>query len=103
MLRNKKALPFIFFKIYFHNMNKVEKYHEAVKYIENLPSIQNGCFLPGRNTNPEQYLKRTRWFLEQIGNPDQEIKFIHVTGTSGKGSVSKMLSEILSASGKKTG
>lgn len=84
-------------------MNKFEKYYKAVEYIEGLPSIQNGCFLPGRNANPQHYLKRTRWFLDKLGNPDRGIDFIHVTGTSGKGSVSKMLSEILSASGKKTG
>jgi dihydrofolate synthase/folylpolyglutamate synthase len=38
-----------------------------------------------------------------IGNPQKEIRTIHVAGTNGKGSVSHMLAAILQASGYKTG
>lgn len=43
--------------------------------------------------------------LERLGNPHQDpnIKFIHVTGTNGKGSVCAMLSAILSKVGYKVG
>ena len=39
---------------------------------------------------------------EQIGNPQNNFKSIHVAGTNGKGSVSHMLAAILQASGYKT-
>jgi dihydrofolate synthase/folylpolyglutamate synthase len=53
--------------------------------------------------NFDFFLKRTRAFLDLLGSPDQDFKYIHVTGTAGKGSVSTMLEEVLSASGKKVG
>ena len=41
--------------------------------------------------------------LEQLGNPEKQLKFIHVAGTNGKGSTCVMLSSILTAAGYKTG
>ncbi|MBR0414832.1 MAG: bifunctional folylpolyglutamate synthase/dihydrofolate synthase [Clostridia bacterium] len=41
--------------------------------------------------------------LCRLGNPQKHLQFIHVAGTNGKGSVSKMLAEIFSAQGKKVG
>ena len=50
------------------------------------------------------YLKRLQFFLDLIGNPEKKIPhYIHVTGTSGKGSVCAYLESILRASSKKTG
>lgn len=49
------------------------------------------------------YLKRMRYFLELVGNPDKDLSFIHVTGTAGKGSVTNMVHEVLYASGKRVG
>lgn len=50
------------------------------------------------------YLKRLQFFLNILGNPEKKIPhYIHVTGTSGKGSVCAYLESILRASGKKTG
>lgn len=40
-------------------------------------------------------LKRVQQFLDLIGNPHKQLKFIHVAGTNGKGSVCAMLSSIL--------
>ncbi|MFH1712289.1 MAG: Mur ligase family protein [Patescibacteria group bacterium] len=45
-------------------------------------------------------MKRTRAFLNALGAPDKNLKIIHVTGTSGKGSVVNMLHEILLANGR---
>lgn len=39
----------------------------------------------------------------ELGNPQNQFKSIHVGGTNGKGSVSHMLASILQASGMKTG
>ncbi len=41
--------------------------------------------------------------LEILGNPQKNLKFIHVAGTNGKGSVCAYLQNILTLSGKKTG
>ncbi|HLC70361.1 MAG TPA: Mur ligase family protein [Patescibacteria group bacterium] len=50
------------------------------------------------------YLKRIQFFLDMIGNPEKKIPhYIHVTGTSGKGSVTAYLHSILKASGQKAG
>lgn len=40
---------------------------------------------------------------EQFGNPQNQLKFIHVGGTNGKGSTSTMLACILEQAGYKTG
>ncbi len=41
--------------------------------------------------------------LKAIGNPHEKLKFFHIAGTNGKGSVSYMLNNILINSGYKTG
>lgn len=48
-------------------------------------------------------LERVQSILEILGNPQKNLKFIHVAGTNGKGSVCAMLSAILSNNGLKTG
>ena len=48
-------------------------------------------------------LSSTENLLKRLGNPHHNMNFIHVAGTNGKGSVSAMLSSILSGLGKKTG
>lgn len=48
-------------------------------------------------------LDRIAKVLNLMGNPQEKLRIIHIAGTNGKGSVSKMLSEILSYSGYKTG
>ncbi len=41
--------------------------------------------------------------LELLGNPHKELRFVHVAGTNGKGSVSTALSCVLTKSGHRTG
>lgn len=48
-------------------------------------------------------LERITALANHLGNPHKNLKFIHVAGTNGKGSTSTMLSNIMYASGKKTG
>lgn len=48
-------------------------------------------------------LTNTLQLLDALGNPHEEIQWIHIAGTNGKGSVSSMLASILSANGFKTG
>ncbi|MBQ3092642.1 MAG: bifunctional folylpolyglutamate synthase/dihydrofolate synthase, partial [Clostridia bacterium] len=42
-------------------------------------------------------------FMEIINNPEENLKFIHVAGTNGKGSTCYMLANILKHAGYKTG
>lgn len=53
--------------------------------------------------DPRQYLLRTRWLLHELDDPDRHLRFVHVTGTAGKGTVSAMIARGLMLSGKKTG
>ncbi|MDD2269358.1 MAG: bifunctional folylpolyglutamate synthase/dihydrofolate synthase [Eubacteriales bacterium] len=48
-------------------------------------------------------LERTKELLFMMGNPEKKLKFIHVAGTNGKGSVCAMLSSVLTEAGYKTG
>ncbi|MBU0614380.1 hypothetical protein KJ766_03825 [Patescibacteria group bacterium] len=48
-------------------------------------------------------LKRTGDFLNALGSPHEHLKFIHITGTSGKGSVAYLSHQILHASGQSVG
>ena len=48
-------------------------------------------------------LERISSMMEQLGNVQDTLKFVHVAGTNGKGSVSAMLSSVLTAAGYRTG
>lgn len=48
-------------------------------------------------------LSRLEALLAVLGNPENSLRFVHVTGTNGKGSVCEMLRNILTESGLKTG
>ena len=48
-------------------------------------------------------LSRIKKFLKVLGNPESNLKFIHVGGTNGKGSTSHMISSILQEFNKKVG
>ncbi|MBQ2801190.1 MAG: bifunctional folylpolyglutamate synthase/dihydrofolate synthase [Lachnospiraceae bacterium] len=67
-------------------------YQEAEKYILDVPKFtkKNG-------------LDNTRELMKELGNPERNLKVIHVAGTNGKGSVCAFTSSILIEAGKKTG
>ena len=48
-------------------------------------------------------LDRMKTIMEVVGNPQHQIKIIHVAGTSGKTSTSYYLANLLTLSGKKVG
>lgn len=48
-------------------------------------------------------LNRIEALLAILGNPQNQLKYIHVAGTNGKGSVAEMCSNILIEAGYKTG
>ena len=40
-------------------------------------------------------LDAMKYLMEKLGNPEKKLKFIHVAGTNGKGSICEMLNQIL--------
>lgn len=48
-------------------------------------------------------LERVSALLDELGRPQDKLKFVHVAGTNGKGSFCTMMSEILKSAGYKTG
>ena len=66
-------------------MNAVSKIHEFLRF---------GSVLG---------LERMNALLEKLGNPQDELKVIHVAGTNGKGSICRYVYEVLQAGGYKTG
>lgn len=67
-------------------------YDEAIEYIH---GVSNFFCKPG--------LDRIRELCLGLGNPQDKLRFIHVTGTNGKGSVCAMLNSVLCAAGYKVG
>lgn len=67
-------------------------YKDAIEYID--MNLKGGC-------NPG--LNRIERLLELLGNPEKQIKAVHIAGTNGKGSVTAMLSSILREGGYKVG
>ncbi len=67
-------------------------YQEAEKYILDVPKFtkKNG-------------LDNTRELIKELGNPEKNLKIIHVAGTNGKGSVCAFTSSMLIEAGKRTG
>lgn len=48
-------------------------------------------------------LERMACLMGKLGNPEKDLRLIHVAGTNGKGSTSRMISKILTTSGYRTG
>ena len=67
-------------------------YEESMEYINNTTKF-------GMNLG----LQRINKLLEYMGNPQKGLKYIHIAGTNGKGSVTAMISKILMESGYKVG
>lgn len=49
----------------------------------------------------EPNLEAMKFFMNEFGNPHKKLKFIHIAGTNGKGSVTEILSNILVNAGYK--
>ncbi len=67
-------------------------YDEAVSYVLD-------SYGPGRKHSSDT----VRAVLGALGNPQENLRVIHVAGTNGKGSVCAMISSVLTAAGYKTG
>ena len=48
-------------------------------------------------------LSRTQELLRRLGNPHEKLKFVHITGTNGKGSTAALVASVLTRAGIRTG
>ena len=67
-------------------------------YTEALEYIHSVCWQRSRPG-----LSRIEALMKKLGDPQKSLRFIHVVGTNGKGSVSAMTASVLSAAGYKVG
>ncbi|MBE7053333.1 MAG: bifunctional folylpolyglutamate synthase/dihydrofolate synthase [Ruminococcaceae bacterium] len=65
---------------------------EAIDYIHSLSKF-------GKKSG----LDNIRLLLEKMGNPQDELKFVHIAGTNGKGSIARFISQGLIEAGLKVG
>lgn len=65
---------------------------EIIDYLYSLPHL-----------HPKNDLSFIKRLLKKLGNPQNQVKTIHITGTNGKGSTSYYLSNLLKKAGQKTG
>ncbi len=67
-------------------------YQEAVSYIKNI-----------ERAGSDYGIERMRMLLNMLGAPDSRLKFVHVAGTNGKGSVCAYLTSVLKEAGYRVG
>lgn len=73
-----------------------------MEFLSSLDNRPRKDYMTDRN-DPAIYLERTKYFLKTAGVKTDGFKFIHITGTAGKGTVATMVANILWTAGKKAG
>ena len=80
-------------------MNDSEYKAELEKLFVRFPSVQNvgfnGAYKPG--------LENMERFCTLLGHPEKGVRWIHIAGTNGKGSVANMIASALAAKGLSVG
>ena len=67
-------------------------YEQALEYIHSRPRVKKTDFHRGM-----------RRLLEYLGNPQDNLKYVHIAGTNGKGSCAAMSANVLHTAGYKVG
>ena len=69
------------------------RYYSALRYLESLGNISGGYQKTNlaSHPHPEMFLERMQDFLDLLGNPEKGFKYVHITGTAGKGSVASLV------------
>lgn len=74
------------------SLSTAMNFEETVEYILNI-----------RHRSDIKGLARMRRFMGLLGNPQDTLSYIHITGTNGKGSTTAMLNSVLKHAGYKAG
>jgi dihydrofolate synthase / folylpolyglutamate synthase len=87
-----------------------KKYRAAEELLGSLVNLPDPIPFFGKSRQSKKrrekrkfFISRLRFLLKLIGNPDHGLKFIHITGTSGKTSTTFFTAGILQAAGFKVG
>ncbi len=84
-------------------MNTFRKYQRAVNFLESINNMTSKDYMRKDKADRSYYVDRLRYFLKLLNNPQDGFKIIHITGTSGKGTITNYLHKILSVAGFKVG
>ncbi|HAJ96126.1 MAG TPA: bifunctional tetrahydrofolate synthase/dihydrofolate synthase [Ruminococcus sp.] len=68
-------------------------YEQAMQFVEGF----------SRSGKPVRDLSRIAYLMEQLDKPQEKLRFVHIAGTNGKGSVAEYLTNIMIESGYRTG
>src|SRR5262245_40760765 len=86
-------------ELYIHRMS-IETYEQAVQYWNSRVNYEKVGMPQDLRTLK---LDRMRLLVQLLGNPQEQYRIIHVSGTKGKGSTAAMLASILQTAGYRTG
>ena len=75
-------------------------YNECLHYLRHLPAFTPAGVLSGKITYD---LNAITVLCSRLGDPQKKLKFVHITGTNGKGSTLAFLRSILTTAGLRTG
>ena len=75
-------------------------YQEALDFISAQPRFAPRQLAPGEEPFNLNAIRR---LLSLLGDPQKDLRFVHIAGTNGKGSTAAFLSSILMASGLRVG
>ena len=78
------------------------QYQKDILFMESLVNIPKKNYLL-KVKDRSIFVERLRKFLTLVGSPEKKLKFIHIAGTSGKGTTSKLLEHMIADAGLKTG
>lgn len=81
-------------------MSNHQPYFNAVKFLEGLIPV------PGRQhqrEHPDIFIKRTKALLDALDYQFGKTKFVHITGTAGKGSTANVIYQLLLNNGQRVG
>ena len=80
----------------------MKTYQKDIAFLESLANLPQKNYLLGLKDR-SIFLIRLKNFLTLVGNPQNKLNFIHIAGTSGKGSTVGILRELMANARLKVG
>jgi len=80
----------------------LSQYQTDVNFLEGLANIPKTTYMLGPK-DKKIFITRIGKFLGLVANPQNNLKFIHIAGTSGKGSTTKILESLMTDASLKVG
>ncbi len=77
--------------------------HDAIEWLEGHIHYATWATRSSRSGDVDLSLDRMRRFATTLGDPQRDLPVVHVTGTNGKGSTSRIITRLLMAEGLRVG